>query len=107
MSHRLTSKQLKALAMLASGVSQLQIANSLKMRRETFTRWQKIPEFMYEYEKLMDEVRLGLRNKTTEAINTCLERITYEAGGTFGDPKRLETLLKIIKTLEKEEIVSR
>ncbi len=93
--------------MLASGISPLQIANSLKMRRETFARWQKIPEFMYEYEKLMDEVRLGLRNKVTMAINASLERITYEVGDSSGNPKRLEAFLKIIEALENKEIIAR
>lgn len=64
--------------MLASGISTTDIAIDLKLRRETMVRWRKIPEFMYEYEKLMDEVRFGLRNKITEAINTSIERIIYE-----------------------------
>lgn len=101
MSRRLTPKQLRALDMLAGGIPTTDIAVDLKLRRETLARWRKIPEFMYEYEKLMDEVRLGFRNKITEAINTSIERIAYEAGNSYGDPKRMEVLLKIIKTLEK------
>jgi hypothetical protein len=101
MSHRLTPKQLKALSMLAGGISTIDIAIELKLRRETMARWRKIPEFMYEYEKLMDEVRYGFRNKITEAINTSIERIAFEAGGSYGDPKRIEALLNVIKTLEK------
>ncbi len=103
MSHRLTPKQRRALNMLAGGSSTTDIAIDLKLRRETLARWRKIPEFMYEYEKLMDEVRLGFRNKITEAINTSIERIAFEAGGPHGDPKRMEVLLKIIKTLEKSD----
>lgn len=101
MSQRLTPKQIKTLEMLAGGISTTDIVIKLKLRRETMARWRKIPEYMYEYEKLMDEMRYGLRNKITETINTSIERITFEASGPWGDPKRIEALLNIIKTLEK------
>lgn len=101
MTYRLTSKQLKVLSMLASGKSTIQIAFELKLRRETMARWWKIPEFMYEYEKLMDEVRHSFKNKITEAMNAAITRITYETGDFSSDPKRIEALLKMIKTLEK------
>ena len=101
MSHRLTPKQLRTLEMLASGFSTTDIAIELKLRRETMARWRKIPEFMYEYEKLMDEMRYGFRNKITEAINTSIENLAFEAGRPYGEPKRIEALLNIIKTLEK------
>jgi hypothetical protein len=87
--------------MLASGKSAIQIAYELKMRRETMARWQKIPEFMYEYEKLMDEIRHSFKYKMTEVMNATITRMTYEASDSHGDPKRIEALLKIIKTLEK------
>lgn len=101
MSRRLTSKQLKVLDMLASGISTIQISRELKLRRETMTRWRKIPEFVYEYEKLMDEVRHNLKNKMTEVMNAAITRMTYEASDYSSDPKRIEALLKVIKTLEK------
>ncbi|MEQ1706525.1 MAG: hypothetical protein ABL867_11230 [Rickettsiales bacterium] len=42
------------------------------MRRETMARWQKIPEFMYEYEKLMDEIRHSFKHKMTEVMNATI-----------------------------------
>jgi hypothetical protein len=101
MSHKLTPKQLKVLAKLASGISTIQIAKDLKLRRETITRWRQIPEFMQEYDRLMGEVRLGLKNKITEVMNATLERISHEVGGGFSDPQRIDAFLNILKTMEK------
>jgi len=102
MTHRLTPKQINALHMLASGKSTIQISSELKMRRETFARWRKIPEFMYEYDNLMNEVRHGFNNKITEVMNAAITRMVDVAGGYDSDPKHIEALLKLITTLQND-----
>jgi len=101
MSHRFAKKQLQALSMLADGMSITQIGYQLKLRRGTIARWKEIPEFMQEYNKTMHDVHINLKNKAIEAFNTTIERITYEVGGGYSDPKRIESYLNILKTLEK------
>jgi hypothetical protein len=101
MSHKLTPKQLKALSMLASGMSTVQIAREIKLRRETISRWRQIPEFTHEYDRLMDEVGFALKSKVTRVMDAAIKKITYEVESSYGDPKRIRALLHVIKTLEK------
>lgn len=101
MSYKFNKKQLQALSMMASGISSVEISNMLKLRRGTIANWQQIPEFIQEYNRLMEEVRLGFKNKIAGAINTTIESVIYQVGNKVSEPKRIDALINVLKTLDK------
>ena len=104
MSQKLTSKQQKAIYLLARGDTIIAAAKALNMRRETLSRWRKIPEFIVEYEKLMVETRASLSHQITSLLEISITDVKQEIKQYNGDPKRIQALLNMIKTLEKDAI---
>ena len=87
--------------MMANGDSRSSIASKLKMREETISRWRKIPEFMQEYERLINETRNGFKNRLTILVAKSIDEINKGINNSFYDDKRLKTALNVIKSLEK------
>jgi hypothetical protein len=102
MSRKLKVKQIKALHLLAQGDSCIAISRRLKLRAETLSRWRKIPEFILEYEKLMNEMRLNMKDQITNLMNSSITVAKRELYAEKCDAKRLQIALNMIKTLEKE-----
>jgi len=76
----LTAQQLKAIQLLVQGNTTVQVAEALKVRRETLWRWRELPTFKAEYEAALadyfaDEKRtlLQLRMKAWKTLNQALE----------------------------------
>ncbi len=101
MQHKLTAKQLQAVHLLVSGDSIFQITNSLKLRRETLWKWKRIPEFIMEYEKVLAETKAKLQTSIEDVFQESLQEMKRELKRYDNDPKRLEVLLNVIKSLEK------
>lgn len=101
MQHKLTAKQIQAAHLLVSGHSIFEITRSLKLRRETLWKWKKIPEFKEEYERIITETKSYLQTSIEDVFQESLRAMKQELKRYESDPKRLETLLNVIKTLEK------
>lgn len=101
MQHKLTSKQIQAVHLLVRGDSVFQITHSLKLRRETLWKWKRIPEFKGEYQRVLTETRAELQTTIEDVFQEALQEMKRELKRYDNDPKRLETLLNVIKTLEK------
>ena len=99
MSQKLTQKQLNAISMLVEGSSVGLVALSLKLRRETVSRWQRIPEFKEEYTRLTNEMRLSIKDQITDLFMVTIKELRSSATSTDSDPRRIQALLNIIKTL--------
>mgnify|MGYP003392983635 FL=1 len=99
MQHKLTSKQLQAVHLLVSGDSVFQITRNLKIRRETLWKWKRIPEFKEEYERVIAETKAELQTSIEDVLQESLQEMKRELKRYDNDPKRLETLLNVIKTL--------
>ena len=99
MSQKLTQKQLYAISMLMEGTSVGFVALALKLRRETVSRWQRMPEFKAEYERLANETRLSIKDQITDLFEVTVKGLRSSAISTDSDPKRIQALLNIIKTL--------
>ena len=101
MQHKLTAKQIQAAYLLVSGESTFFIAKNLKLRRETLWKWKKIPEFKEEYERVTAETKAYLQTSIEDVFQESLQAMKRELRRYESDPKRLETLLSVIKALEK------
>lgn len=101
MQHKLTSKQIQAIHDLVRGDSVFMISHSLKVCRVTLWKWKKIPEFKEEYERVLAETKAELQTSIEDVFQESLRAMKQELKRYESDPKRLETLLNVIKTLEK------
>ena len=80
MSTKLNENQLIAIHLIASGVKASVIANRLKIREETLSRWRQIDEFKEALEdateivlREIDETHKNLLISSQKAINEALE----------------------------------
>jgi KaiC/GvpD/RAD55 family RecA-like ATPase len=101
MSHKLTAKQIKAIHFLVRGDSTSTISIYLKLRRETLSRWRQIPEFIMEYERVLAEAKARLQTSIEDILDTSMIALKQEINRYESDPKRIQTLLNVIKALEK------
>ncbi len=101
MSHKLTAKQIKSIRLLVLGYTTEEIAREMKMRRETLSRWRKIPEFIQEYQEVLVEAKARLQTSIEDIFNESLIAMRRELKSYNSDPKRIEVILNVIKTLEK------
>lgn len=106
MSHKLTPKQVKAIYLLARGQTSMEVANHLKMRRETLSRWKKDPVFSAEFEKVMGEVRDGLKDRLTHLADLSITTVRAEFNAIHSNPKVVLTALGVLKLLGIEQVVS-
>jgi predicted transcriptional regulator len=104
MSHNVTSKQLKAIYLLAKGKSIGEVAQHLKIRRETLSRWRKKPEFNDKLEKVMEDIRAGFKERITHLIDYSLYAATD--GLSYGNnPKRTQTALNVLRMLGIDRVL--
>jgi len=99
MSHKLTAKQVKALHLLAGGATAVEVAQILKMRRETLSRWKKIPEFAQKLEQVMTQIRDGMQHRLTGLADASISALKAELGRYQSDPKRIQTALNVLRLL--------
>jgi hypothetical protein len=105
MSHKLTSKQIKAIYLLAGGATTIQVGKRLKLRRETLSRWKQIPEFTKEFERVMDEVRGDMQHRLTHLVEESISAVTHGINNNYCEPKRLQTAFSVLKLLGIERII--
>jgi hypothetical protein len=105
MSHKLTSKQIKAIYLLVQGHSAIEVANRLRMRRETLSCWKKIPEFNLEFERVMTEIRDDMRHRLTHLVDRSISTVSYGMASDYCDPRRLRAALSVLKLLGIERAV--
>jgi len=99
MSHKLTAKQIKALHLLAGGATAVEVAQLLKMRRETLSRWKKIPEFAQKLEQVMTQIRDGMQHRLTGLADASISALKTELVRYQSDPKRIQTALNVLRLL--------
>ncbi len=99
MSQKLTQKQLYAISMLMEGSSAGMVALTLKLRRETVSRWQRMPEFKAEYTRIKNEMRGDLKSQLSDLLMTTIQAMKGTIISSDSNPKRIESLLNVIKTL--------
>ena len=99
MSHKLTSKQIKAIHFLAQGLSAIEVGKRLQLRRETLSRWKKIPEFNLEFERVMAEIRDDMHHRLTHLVDRSISTVSYGMASDYCDPRRLRAALNVLKLL--------
>lgn len=106
MSHKLTAKQIQSVRYMVQGETTQEISRLMKLRRETLTRWKQIPEYMQEYHKVLTETKARLQINIEDVFQQSLRAMKLELSRYESDPKRIEALLTVIKTLEKLRITA-
>lgn len=105
MSHNVTqslsAKQFQAAWFLGRGLKVSRVARWLKVRRETVSRWKKIPAFQAEVARFAEEHRQVLAWQMAEVVQTSVEEIDRHLRSTDGD-KRLHTALAVVKQIGME-----
>ena len=104
MSHKLTSKQRRAIYLMVKGLTNIEIAAQLKMRRETLSRWKKKPEFAKKFDQVMEEFRLGMQHRLANLIDASITTVRSELSYS-NDPKRIQTALGVLKLLGIDRIL--
>lgn len=100
MSRKLKIKQIKALELLIKGDSCISIARQLKLRPETLSHWRKLPEFIQEYERLIEDVKFNIRNQLTLFSEDTIRATRSELYNKEGNPKRLQIMLNLLQSLK-------
>ena len=107
MSRKLKTKQLKAIYLLASGITGVEVARQLKLRPETLSQWKKIPAFNEKFEQLMEEVRAGMQHRLTSLINASVSREHLELTNPYIlDPKCVQVSLNVLKLLGIDKMLA-
>ncbi len=94
----LTPKQLQAAWFLARGVAGGVVAKRLGVRRETVSRWKKIPLFQQEVLRLGEEHRQVMALQMAGLLHSSVEVIEHTLLHAQGD-KRLQTAMGIIQQI--------
>lgn len=97
--HRLAARQ------LALGNSPAEVAQHLKMHRDTLYRWQKKPEFMAEMQRLAGEhdklLQIGLRRLVDEAVQASCRAMQGQVEGESG----INVALSVLKMAGIERVL--
>jgi hypothetical protein len=99
MLQKITSKQMKAIYMLASGATVREVASQLKMHRETLSRWQRQPVFTHKLEQVMREAEEGMKTRLISLMDTSISALTKGITSTYSDPKHIQMALNVLKLL--------
>ena len=99
MSHILTAKQIKAIYLLAEGKMTIEVGKAMKLRRETLSRWKRIPEFQLELERIMQEMCDDMKHRLTRLVSESISSVSRGLNGVYTDPKRLQTSFSVLKLL--------
>lgn len=104
---RLTTKQLEAVRLLASGKSATTIAHLLDLRRETLSRWRKVPAFAAEYERLMEGMRSEMAPRLTQLVHRSIAALYDEIDGRAKcDHARVRAAINVLKLLKAESLLA-
>ncbi len=99
MSHKLTSKQQKAVHLLAGGMTTIEASRHLGLRRETLSRWKQIPEFHTEIERVTQELCFNMRHRLLGLVDDSIAAVKKEFFAYKCDPKRIQMALNLFEML--------
>jgi len=106
MSHKLTPKQIKAIYLLAAGATTIEAGKALKLRRETLSRWKQIPDFVMEFDKVMEEQRESMNHRLTHLAGDSIDTVSKEIKSGEYAWRRLETALNMLKLFDVGKILA-
>lgn len=101
MSHRLRSRQLEALQLLARGHCNDEVIKTMGLQRGTLSRWRRIPEFNQELDRLMIEVHDDMRHHMLHLANASILAAKNQLLRYQSDPKVIQAALNVFKLVTK------
>lgn len=99
MSHKLTPKQIKAIYLLAAGKTTIEVGKQLKLRRETLSRWRRIPEFSMEFDRITQEMCDDMKSRLTCLVGESIGAVSHGIKSEGCTPQRLKTAFSVLKLL--------
>jgi uncharacterized protein YjcR len=112
----LTARQRMAAQMLAESIALKDIAKGLKVRRETVSRWKKLPEFQAHYERIIEEnkkiyrkmcaeMRDNLQHEITHLMNEAIDTINHQLNHNYDNlSDRAKLALDVLKFLKADQL---
>jgi hypothetical protein len=107
MAKKLHPRQVRAARLLAYGETTNSITSKLKVRRETLSRWKRLPAFKAQMEQIIEEERIQMQYKLSRLADTALETLWDEMQFIpGGNPRvRLQAALSVLRLLGVERLV--
>ena len=105
MGHKLTSKQIKAIYLMASGATTVDIGKKLKMRRQTLWNWRQKPHFNAEFDRVMNEMCKDIETRIKRLVSESVTNVSYGMGSNFCEPQRIRASLAVLKMLGLERLL--
>lgn len=106
MSTKLKSKQVQAAALLAAGVSATDAAKRLGVRKETLSRWQKIPEFNIVIQQDISEARAEMQKRLHKIFASSLDTIQQGIEDASISPNCVKAAFSALKLFGIEQILA-
>ncbi|NDE89543.1 MAG: hypothetical protein EB059_00165 [Alphaproteobacteria bacterium] len=97
MSRKIKERQTQAIALLSGGVSCTSVAASLKVTRETISRWKNEPHFRAELNAATEDARETLRSRLLGMAEKALQVIEADLSADQPSDKRSRTAIKILE----------
>ncbi|MDJ0719580.1 MAG: phBC6A51 family helix-turn-helix protein [Prochloraceae cyanobacterium] len=105
-SQGLTAKQQKAVFMLTEGYKLIDVAKALEITRETVSHWIKKPEFIAEFDRILNEFAvssmLNLSGASEDAARVIRELVNDE---NIKPETRLKAAIATFDVLKNAELV--
>ena len=106
MYRKLGAKQIKAARLVAWGRSAVEISKLLGVSPHTLSRWKKIPEFIAECEKVINEQNEEMRYRTANLASSSIDLVWSELQDKSPSSRRLSVAMNLVKLLGIEQIMT-
>lgn len=101
MSQKLTTKQILAARLLASGITALQASAQLKLRRETLSRWKQNPYFRHEIQMAIGTQMEDAQCRLRKLVEVSLMAIERGLNAGCAEPeKRVQVAISVLRMLK-------
>ena len=106
MSRNIKWRMQRAAHLLLEGHSSGKVAEMLKARPETLSRWKKHPAFIEEYERVRTELCEDMRVKLWRLAMGAFEKMSESSMGGLDSQRCFNNALKFFKTIKIEQVFS-
>ena len=97
MSRKLTPKQLRAARLMVYGESSRDISIMLKLNATTLSRWKQKPEFIMEYDRVLNEQQKEMRYRLANLAAASVDALWMELHQYGGENDRIKVALNLVK----------
>jgi hypothetical protein len=105
MTTRLTPKQIRAIHFLIEGRTALEVADLLRTRRETVSRWRSNPVFKKEYERQLDLLNEASKQKAQRLMCDAIGALKESLTSSHANPRQGMLAIQFIKAVGAQSLM--